>query len=207
MFRAPILLLACLVSGCASITTGQNQTLSVEAPGCPEASCVLSNNDGTFYVNRTPGTTMVNKSCSKLTVSCSRPGFPDHVEHFSAGFQSMTVGNVLIGGLVGAGVDAFTGAACKYPSVISVGMECLEPTDLAAAGAVEAAPMDSDIPLYVWDAAFDGLCGDVEPLDDAGSDETYLAICQSEKTLITCVDKECSLSEYSGESGSGNMEF
>ena len=205
MSRVVLLLFACFLSGCASMTTGQNQTVSVTTPDCPQASCVLTNNDGEFHVSRTPGTTMVNKSCSALTVECSKPGFPDHVERVKAGFQAMTAGNVLIGGLIGIGVDAATGAACKYPSVIKLEMTCAPTNDSPESEVVDAAPVDSDIPTHVWHAAFNGLCGDVEPIDDGGEGEArYSAVCQSEPTLITCVDEECELSDYPEDSGDGN---
>lgn len=183
------------------MTTGQNQTVSVDAPDCPRASCVLSNNDGEFHISSTPGTTMVNKSCSELTIECSKPGFPIHVERVKAGFQAMTAGNILIGGLIGIGVDTATGAACKYPAVISLGMVCSPSGGSPDPDVADAAPPDSDIPAYVWNAAFDGLCGDVKSMGGGDEGEVhYSAICQSEPTLITCVDEECELSDYSEDS-------
>ena len=38
------------VSGCATLTTGQNQPVSAETPGCQAATCKLSNDKGSWYV-------------------------------------------------------------------------------------------------------------------------------------------------------------
>jgi hypothetical protein len=188
--RFCIVLFACLVSGCASLTTGQNQPVSIETPQCPQASCVLTNNDGKFFVDRTPGTTMVNKSCSELAIRCSKPGFPDYFDEISAGFQAMTTGNILIGGLIGLGVDAATGAACKYPSSIIVDMVCPN------RGAASTAADDSGIPAYVWDAAFEHRCGGLSLLEQTDSDSTYYsAICQAEPRVVACAGEDCQVVE------------
>ena len=113
-----------VVSGCASITTGQDQVVSVETPGCPAASCRLTNKDGTFFVSSTPGTVSVNRACGKLTVSCSLDGHPDSTLTVSSSVKAMAFGNIIFGGLIGAGVDTATGAACQYPSLIPVPMQC-----------------------------------------------------------------------------------
>ena len=62
MRRSAALAGVVLVSGCASITTGQNQPLTVETPGCNGATCKLFNDKGTWYVTATPGSTVVNRS-------------------------------------------------------------------------------------------------------------------------------------------------
>jgi hypothetical protein len=197
-----------LVAGCASVTTGRHQTISVDAPNCPQASCVLTNSDGTFHVDRTPGTAEVNKSCSGLTVECSKPGYPVTAQQVKAGFQSMTMGNALIGGLIGLGVDAITGAACIYPSMIIVDMDCGGPEAPADNGDEALAAQEaSGIPSHVWDAAFDGYCGDVEHIGESeGGENYYSAICQAEKMLLTCVDEECVLAEYRDDPRSGETD-
>ena len=58
-----------LVTGCASITTGQNQSLSVETPGCFAATCKLSNDKGTWYVSSTPGTVTVERAYGDMLVA------------------------------------------------------------------------------------------------------------------------------------------
>ena len=50
------------------------QPVSVETLGCHGASCKLSNADGNYFINKTPGTVMVNKAYGDLTVECSKDG-------------------------------------------------------------------------------------------------------------------------------------
>ena len=39
-------------------------------------------------------------------------------------YEAMNAGNILIGGFIGIGVDAATGAMWKYPTAIVVPMSC-----------------------------------------------------------------------------------
>ena len=39
-------------------------------------------------------------------------------------FQPATIGNILIGGVIGIGVDSMTGAAMKYPTSVEVPLVC-----------------------------------------------------------------------------------
>ena len=62
------------LGGCSSIMNDKVQPVSVETPGCPGATCKLSNADGNYFINKTPGTVMVNKAYGDLTVECSKDG-------------------------------------------------------------------------------------------------------------------------------------
>jgi hypothetical protein len=115
--------IAALSSGCATITTGMYQVVSVEssAKGAPVtgAACRLENNKGSWFV-RTPGTVPVHRSYQDMKVSCA------HDEHDAAlvvvpsATKAMVFGNILIGGAIGAGVDIGIGSAYDYPALISV---------------------------------------------------------------------------------------
>ena len=191
MLRLILLILLGLLSGCASITTGQDQSVSINTPDCPQAECQLTNKDGTFYISSTPGTVMVDKACSELTIKCSKPGYPDHVTQVGSALQPMTLGNVIFGGLIGIGVDAATGAACKYPSLIPVAMDCGAGEELA--GNAE----NVEIPGFVLEAADEAECS--EPVyvgtGEDGAD-VYSAKCGDVDTLMNCAGEECTLSEY-----------
>src|SRR5690348_2737225 len=65
-------LAALVISGCATITTGQNQPVSVETPGCAGATCKLSNDKGTWYVSATPGSATVQRAYGDMTVTCEK---------------------------------------------------------------------------------------------------------------------------------------
>jgi len=124
-FIFPCLLLTLFITSCASLTTGQDQVISVETPNCPNATCRISNNEGTYYVNRTPGTITINKSGSNLNVVCGIPGENiDEAIFQQSNVEGLTWGNILIGGIIGAAVDFGTGAAYEYPSLITHPLDC-----------------------------------------------------------------------------------
>ncbi|MGZ5785505.1 MAG: hypothetical protein ACXWJM_06260 [Ramlibacter sp.] len=111
------------VVGCASIVNGQNQSLSVEtrteAGAVAGATCTLSNNKGTWYVT-TPGSTTVHRSYEALAVRCEKEALEPGLASVKSSTKAMAFGNILFGGIIGAGVDMSTGAAYDYPALISV---------------------------------------------------------------------------------------
>lgn len=195
MKRISLLVALLAVSGCASITTGQHQIVSVDTPNCPSASCTLTNKDGTYYVSSTPGTVSVNRACGKLTVACSVEGEPDSIITVSSSIKAMAFGNIIFGGLIGAGVDTATGAACQYPSLIPVPMICGDEQE-AGAGEVVAVPQD------ILDMAGELECTDLVFAGAAvDGSNVYTAKCEGADSLLTCNDDGCSTSEIEiGES-------
>lgn len=118
---APLLLVATLPA-CATITTGTTATISVmtEPPG---AACTLRRQgDVVGVVNPTPGSVTVSKSIHAIDVNCTRAGYGPGMGAISSQFQAMTVGNILIGGVVGVVVDAASGAAGTYPGSVTIAL-------------------------------------------------------------------------------------
>lgn len=111
------------LGGCASIVSGQNQSVSVEAvsPSGPVtgAQCQLTNNKGTWFVS-TPGSTMVQRSFEDLAVRCEKAGYEPNVLTFKSATKGMAFGNILFGGLIGASIDVSTGAAYDYPTLLTI---------------------------------------------------------------------------------------
>jgi uncharacterized protein YceK len=132
-----------LVSGCATITTGQNQTLTVETPGCNGATCKILNDKGAWYVTATPGSTVVSRSYNDMTIRCEKDEYKSTPAVFSSKTKAMTFGNILIGGIIGVAVDASTGAAYDYPAVVAVQMVCSGDPN---------APQPSNAPLVTTEA-------------------------------------------------------
>jgi hypothetical protein len=109
------------LSGCATIVEGTTQSVSVNTAPEQGAQCTLVNSEGTWYVT-TPGTTTVHKTKTDLDVTCTKPGFQSgHVVAYSH-FGATTAANVIAGGVVGIGVDAFSGANYHYDSPITVAL-------------------------------------------------------------------------------------
>jgi hypothetical protein len=129
MFRFPATCVAIgaslLFSGCASIVSGQNQSLSVttrnNGADTSGAKCSLVNDKGTWYAT-SPGSVMVRRSFNDLTVNCALDGSEPGILMVKSATKGMAFGNILFGGLIGAGVDMSTGAAYDYPEIIVVEM-------------------------------------------------------------------------------------
>lgn len=115
-----------LFTGCASIVSGSNQSVSVLAVGAANESitgarCALSNNKGAWYVT-TPGSVTVNRSFEDLSVNCQRDDLEPGVLSVKSSTKGMAFGNIIFGGFIGAGVDMSTGAAYDYPTTINITM-------------------------------------------------------------------------------------
>lgn len=115
-----------LLSGCATITTGQNQSLSVEtrAKGIvvAGASCRLSNDKGTWFV-QTPGSVTVNRAYGDMMVNCTHDKHGHGMTTVPSATKAMAFGNILAGGVIGAAVDMGTGSAYDYPSLITLELD------------------------------------------------------------------------------------
>jgi len=109
----PILTI-CLLGGCATIVKGTTQTISIDTPGAPGAKCILSSTSvGTKKVT-TPVNITVDKGSNNITVTCKKRCFHDGKGVISSNVEGMAAGNIVVGGLIGLGVDAATGAMNKY---------------------------------------------------------------------------------------------
>lgn len=126
-----VILLAATLPACATLTTGTSQTVTI-VTNPPGASCQLRRDNAVIgTVSTTPGTVEVSKSSRAIAVSCTRPGHNDSTGTLGAEFQAMTLGNVLIGGLIGVIVDASSGASSSYPTTITMSLVPIEgPSEL-----------------------------------------------------------------------------
>jgi len=118
LFAAPA---ALLLGGCATITKGTTQNVVVDTPGVTGATCTVTTATGPQTVS-TPGVFILAKSSAALPVRCSKPGYQDGGGVLGSTFEAMTAGNLIVGGVIGIGVDAISGAMNKYPDQISVPM-------------------------------------------------------------------------------------
>lgn len=115
-----------MLTGCASIVNGNNQVVSVEARHKGQqligATCQLKNDKGTFFVT-TPGTVTVHRAYDDLNVRCEKDGLQPGITSVKSSTKPMAFGNIIFGGVIGAAVDAGSGAAYDYPTLITVLME------------------------------------------------------------------------------------
>lgn len=125
MFKTSVFTLlssACLsgLTGCASIVNGTNQSVSVHTGSVGGAVCSLENDKGKWFVSRTPGSVVVNRSYKDLKINCQKKGYQPSYKQVASKTKGMTFGNVVFGGVIGAGVDIADGAAYDYPPEIYV---------------------------------------------------------------------------------------
>ena len=114
------------LTGCASIVNGTNQVVSVEtratAGSVSGASCKLQNDKGVYYVT-TPGTVTVHRAYGDMLVTCDKAGLPTTTASFKSSTKGMLAGNLVFGGVIGAGVDMASGAAYDYPALLQIIMK------------------------------------------------------------------------------------
>ena len=111
-----------VLTGCASIVNGVDQKVSVTTPPAKDSNCLLKNSKGVWHVRHTPGSVVVHRAYGKLTVTCDKNGYIEAVKIVKSHTKAMAFGNIIFGGLIGAGVDVGTGAAYNYPDKITVPM-------------------------------------------------------------------------------------
>ena len=64
-----------LLSNCASIVSDAVQPISVDTPNCKGAKCTMTNSEGIFYIQSTPGSTAIQKAYGDLTITCEKENF------------------------------------------------------------------------------------------------------------------------------------
>lgn len=150
-----LLFVVALCPGCASIVSGTNQSLSVVTTTAigvdiEGARCALVNDKGSWYAT-TPGSVTVHRSYSDLSVNCTKEGLEPGSSVVKSSTKGMAAGNILFGGIIGAGVDVSSGAAYDYPNLITVTMggQTTRSTAPSLDGAAVAQTPVADGPLPV----------------------------------------------------------
>lgn len=77
-------------------------------------------------INGTPNATMVHKAWGDLNIQCQKDGCDPASTTIKSSSDGATWGNLLLGGGIGAIVDAKTGAGYSYRSIIHVPMKEIE---------------------------------------------------------------------------------
>ncbi len=64
----------------------------------------------------------MHRSLADITLLCTKENFQSASSVTPSSTKGMVFGNILLGGLIGMGVDVATGAAYDYPTLIPVFM-------------------------------------------------------------------------------------
>jgi hypothetical protein len=111
---------ALLTGGCATLTKGGSQTVTVDTDPSG-AVCTLARDAKTLAViNPTPGSVSVEKAQGTIAIACTKHGYLEASGSLASEFQAMTFGNILLGGIVGVVVDAASGAMREYPTKATI---------------------------------------------------------------------------------------
>jgi hypothetical protein len=103
-----------ILSGCATIVHGRTQQVLVST-NPPEAFV----SDGTNTL-QTPATLELKRDKDYL-LTISKPGYATETVQITHVLNAMVAGNILVGGLIGWGVDAVSGAHWRLvPETVSV---------------------------------------------------------------------------------------
>jgi hypothetical protein len=114
---------ALLMSGCATITKGTQQTVTV-ATDPSGATCDMTRDGKPLaVVNPTPGSIPIEKARGSIAIVCKKPAYKDAAGTLASEFQAMTFGNIILGGLIGIAVDAASGAMHEYPTMVTITLE------------------------------------------------------------------------------------
>ena len=131
-------------AGCATVTEGDSQMMTINSTPVPGANCIFTNNRGQWDLV-TPGTMNVKKSVSMLHGHCVKVGYKDADVYLSAESDSVSLAGMAVpyAGLVELAVDSSTGATSKYPESYTVRLKPLDqnlPTNGSMPAAGAAAP-------------------------------------------------------------------
>jgi len=112
--------LAVLLSGCAGLLEGDDQTvLLISTP--PGAGCDVFRDDALIAsIARTPMSVQIAASPRPMTVTCAMPGHPPASVEVTSSNGIGTLGTWLVGGPVGRTIDSATLTDFRYPGTILV---------------------------------------------------------------------------------------
>ena len=118
-FVSVILLTALILSGCASITQGTDDSIFVDISNCSEkVNCSATNKKGTWEFTA-PGSIRFTKSDDSLHITCEDGDYMASAT-VTPTSGDMVWGNLLIGGIIGAAADASSDAHWTTPDSVSI---------------------------------------------------------------------------------------
>lgn len=111
-----------LVTGCATILSGKTQAITVDSTPSGARCELIRQGRVVGVVDPTPGSVMLEKTKHDIEVICKRNGVEAGKYFADSGIDGAVYANIILGGLIGWGVDSAVGADNKYPEVINVSL-------------------------------------------------------------------------------------
>ena len=118
-----IVLGAFILTGCASVTSGPTQKITVDSGSDCGSMCTLKNDKGLWTAQASEKVVTVNRSAEDLTVECTN-GHKSGTASVKSSMGGNVFGNALLpGGLVATAIDCQNGSAYEYPEVVKVALK------------------------------------------------------------------------------------
>ncbi|MBS0219846.1 MAG: hypothetical protein JSR91_03805 [Proteobacteria bacterium] len=111
--NAVAVLCALFGSGCASITSGKEQSLRFETDPVG-ADCTLVQDKVEIARFQTPKTIVLRRAKTPIMMTCVKPGFHQERALIANTTSRALWGNMIVGGIIGVMADQTSGAAFRY---------------------------------------------------------------------------------------------
>lgn len=119
LFAALLLGITLSATSCATILTGTKDKITFNTT--PEGAKVMHKG---IEKCTTPCTAEIPRSLSKQMVTFEKEGFNSKEMKLTKSFNPVSLVNILLGGVIGVGIDAATGSLTKYsPKAYKVELE------------------------------------------------------------------------------------
>jgi hypothetical protein len=113
-----VLLVLAGLTGCAEVISGDTQTVVIDTAPRSGAQCVAQNGRGSWDALSTPASVTLLRSTTPLNVSCHTADNWTGGASVESGYEPIAYADAV--GVVGAAVDASSGAAFLYPDHVTV---------------------------------------------------------------------------------------
>lgn len=124
-----IVTLSAFASGCATVTQGSKQIVNLHTDP-PGATCDVAREARAITsLAATPGLVQVGREWGAIDISCRKQGHQSAELRVESTVEAWTMGNILLGGIIGFAVDAASGAMRQYPESVTL---TLVPEDFAS---------------------------------------------------------------------------
>lgn len=132
-----VLSVAGLSTGCATIVNGKTQELSVAT--VPPGATVMIDGQQTLI---TPSTVTLRRN-KDYVLTFTLEGYQTQIVPVTSVLSGWLFGNLLLGGIIGGGVDAATGAAFTLtPESVTIALQPLAPGQVAVAASTQPLTLD-----------------------------------------------------------------
>lgn len=121
LLKAAVAISMMTCAGCAGVSKGTGERITITTPNCPGAQCVLENKKGSWSL-QAPGSVVVFKSDDPLKITCGKNGKEKQVTVDSTRSGS-AAGEALLFGVFSA-ASAATDTRWEYPDEVALRFAC-----------------------------------------------------------------------------------